>query len=233
MAGDNPVIRPVSDHSLLVVFGETITPEHHRDVIRLSARLLSRRPEWLRDVHPAYATVLAVYDPFRIGASAAADAVRHLWVEAAEAPDPPERVVEIPVLYGGAHGPDLADVAAHCGLDEAEVVRRHAAGDYRVYFLGFSPGFPYLGGLDEGLATPRLPTPRHRVPAGSVAIGGRQTGVYPAASPGGWRLIGRTPLRLFDPGRTPPACLAMGDRVRFVPVDEAAFAAAAAPAEAP
>jgi len=233
VAPGDPVIRPASDHSLLVVFGETIAPEHHRAVVRLTTRLLERRPEWLRDVHPAYATVLVCHDPLRTDAAAAAEVVRRLWAEAAEAPDPPERVVEIPVRYGSIHGPDLADVAAHCGLSEAEVIRRHAAGEYRVYFLGFSPGFPYLGGLDEALATPRLATPRRRVPAGSVAIGGKQTGVYPVASPGGWRIIGRTPRRLFDPERTPPAELAIGDRVRFTPVDEAAFAAAAGGEAAP
>jgi len=233
VAPGDPVMRPASDHSLLVAFGDTIAPEHHLAVVRLTARLLEAPPSWLRDVHPAYSSVLVWHDPLQIDAGAAAEALRRIWAEAAEAPDPPERTVEIPVLYGGGHGPDLADVAAHCGLTEAEVIRRHAAGEYRVYFLGFSPGFPYLGGLDEALATPRLPTPRRRVPAGSVAIGGKQTGVYPVASPGGWRIIGRTPLRLFDPARTPPAWLAMGDRVRFTPVDEAASAAAAGGEAAP
>ena len=126
------------------------------------------------------------------------------------------RVVEIPVRYGGDDGPDLADVAAHTGLTPEEVVRRHSAGTYTVYFLGFQPGFAYLGGLDPALATPRRTEPRLAVPAGAVGIGGEQTGVYPAAAPGGWQLIGRTELPLFLPERDPPSLLAPGDTVRFV-----------------
>jgi KipI family sensor histidine kinase inhibitor len=124
--------------------------------------------------------------------------------------------VEIPVAYGGANGPDLDAVAELTGHTPDEVVAMHSGAEYLVYFLGFSPGFPYLGGLPESIAAPRLETPRRRVPAGSVAIGGQQTGVYPIASPGGWRIIGRTPLRLFDPGADPPVLLRMGDHVRFV-----------------
>src|SRR5262249_55828790 len=133
---------------------------------------------------------------------------------------PPEsRTIDIPVCYGGECGPDLEDVARHTGLAPAEVIARHSAVTYLVYFLGFSPGFPYLGGLAPELATPRLSAPRKRVPAGSVAIGGRQTGVYPVESPGGWRIIGRTDLRLFDPNAEPPALLRTGDSVRFVSVN--------------
>lgn len=126
------------------------------------------------------------------------------------------RVVEIPVRYGGADGPDLADVAAHTGLSPQEVVRRHSEGRYLVYFLGFQPGFAYLGGLDPALATPRRAEPRLAVPAGAVGIGGEQTGIYPAVAPGGWQLIGHTDTVLFDPRRDPPALLSPGDTVRFV-----------------
>lgn len=126
------------------------------------------------------------------------------------------RVIDIPVRYGGEHGPDLADVAAHTGLSPQEVVRRHSEGRYVVYFLGFQPGFAYLGGLDPALATPRRAQPRLAVPAGAVGIGGEQTGVYPAAAPGGWQLIGHTDVSLFDPAREPPTLLAPGDTVRFV-----------------
>ena len=126
------------------------------------------------------------------------------------------RHIDIPVHYGGAAGPDLADVAAHTGLDAREVVRRHAAGDYVVYFLGFLPGFAFMGGLESGLATPRRAEPRTAVPAGSVGIGGEQTGIYPLASPGGWQLIGRTALALFDPAAGSPTLLRPGDHVRFV-----------------
>ncbi len=131
------------------------------------------------------------------------------------------RTVEIPVVYGGESGPDLEDVARYAGMAPERVVELHASAQYLVYFLGFSPGFPYLGGLPAALAVPRLEAPRTRVPAGSVAIGGGQTGIYPVESPGGWRIIGRTPLLMFDSRQDPPALLAMGDRLRFVPVHEA------------
>ncbi len=127
------------------------------------------------------------------------------------------RLVEIPVRYGGEFGPDLADVARHTGLTPERVVEMHAAAEYLVYFLGFAPGFAYLGGLPPELATPRLSAPRKRVPAGSVAIGGNQTGVYPIESPGGWRIIGHTDAKLFDPNAAEPVLLRMGDRLRFVP----------------
>lgn len=157
---------------------------------------------------PAFASLLIFYDPLVTEYDAVAAAVQKL----AQAPDSDTaaeegRLVEIPVCYGGAFGPDLPFVAEHAGLTETEVIRLHAGRDYPIYMLGFLPGFPYLGGLDERLFTPRLPTPRTAIPAGSVGIGGEQTGVYPIASPGGWQLIGRTPLKLFDPsvGRLPYA----------------------------
>jgi inhibitor of KinA len=135
---------------------------------------------------------------------------------------PPPRIVEIPVCYGGAFGPDLDDVAERHGLGSDDVVAIHTSGEYLVYMVGFMPGFAYLGGLDERIATPRRRSPRTAVPAGTVGIGGQQTGVYPLVSPGGWNLIGRTPLRIFDPARDEPTLLATGDRVRFraIPLDE-------------
>jgi KipI family sensor histidine kinase inhibitor len=127
-------------------------------------------------------------------------------------------VVHIPTLYGGEYGPDLEFVAQHAGLTTEEVVSVHSGSDYLTYMMGFSPGFPYLGGLSNTLTTPRLETPRTEIPAGSVGIADSQTGVYPLASPGGWRLIGRTPFKLFDPGADPPSLLKAGDYVRFVPM---------------
>src|SRR5574337_255554 len=144
-------------------------------------------------------------------------------LDAGEAPPRPPRDQEIPVCYGGVHGPDLAEVAQRLDLPIEDIVVRHVAADYRVAMIGFAPGFPYLLGLDPALTMPRRADPRQRVPAGSVAIGGAQTGIYPAELPGGWQLIGRTPRRLFDVARTPPSLLAAGDRVRFRSISEEEF----------
>jgi len=212
-------IRPASDSSLLVSFGDVVSMEAHQQVLRLM-NAVAEMPAGIYNLHPAFASVLVDFDPRRRTHAEIEALVRERMSSQAAVALPESRLVEIPVSYGGADGPDLEDVARHTGLDAARVVERHAAAEYRVYFLGFSPGFPYLGGLPAELATPRLPVPRKRVPAGSVAIGGAQTGVYPMESPGGWRLIGRTALRLFDPAAEPPALLRMGDRVRFTPVRE-------------
>ena len=154
--------------------------------------------------------------------SLALDAIERLqrWWEESEALEPESRFIEIPVVYGGAGGPDLGEVARHAGLSEKQVVELHSANDYVVWFLGFQPGFPYLGELPEQLATPRRAEPRLQVPAGSVGIGGAQTGIYPLVSPGGWQLIGHTPLPLFDSKRDEPVLLRPGDTVRFVPQKE-------------
>jgi len=154
--------------------------------------------------------------------SLALDAIERLqrWWEESEALEPDSRFIEIPVVYGGAGGPDLGEVARHAGLSEKQVVELHSSIDYVVWFLGFQPGFPYLGGLPEQLATPRRAEPRLQVPAGSVGIGGAQTGIYPLVSPGGWQLIGHTPLPLFDSKRDEPVLLRPGDTVRFVPQKE-------------
>jgi KipI family sensor histidine kinase inhibitor len=223
-------IRPASDRSLLISFGDRISDEAHRQVSLLCRRMAGVRG--VLNLHPAFASVLIDFDPRlrshgeiealvseRLGNDASGDtAAEDPTADAAwEAP----RLVEIPVRYGGEFGPDLEDVARHCGMDAARVVELHAAAEYLVYFVGFSTCFPYLGGLPAELATPRLSAPRKHVPEGSVAIGGSQGGVYPLASPGGWRLIGRTSLRLFDPQASPPGLLRMDDRVRFRPVSEA------------
>lgn len=203
-----------SDRSLLLVFDDRISLAAHWDVLRLTPLLGSVRG--VTNVHPAYASILIDFDPRKIRHRDIERVATELFAQAASAPLPEPRTVEIPVAYGGANGPDLDAVAELTGHTPDEVVAMHSGAEYLVYFLGFSPGFPYLGGLPESIAAPRLETPRRRVPAGSVAIGGQQTGVYPIASPGGWRIIGRTPLRLFDPGAYPPVLLRMGDHVRFV-----------------
>lgn len=205
-----------------------IDPATNARAHRIAARIHASSPPWLRDVVPAYAAVGVFFDPDAI----AAETVRE-WLLSQCAEDTTDeaagdaRIVEIPVRYGDEFGADLDDAAAALGIDRDMLIARHSAPLYTVAMLGFAPGFPYLLGLDAGLALPRLATPRTRVPAGSVGIGGAQTGIYPRESPGGWRLIGRTPLRLFDPARERPSLLAPGDRVRFVAIDDARFLALA------
>lgn len=209
-------IRPASDRSLLISFGDEISLEANLEVRRLTYALERKRA--ILNLHPAFASLLVDFDP-RLGTHAEIETlVRESMASAAARNDEPPRTVEIPVTFGGESGPDLDDVARHTGLLPRAVVERFCAADFSVYFVGFSTCFPYLGGLPPELATPRLSAPRKHVPAGSVAIGGSQGGVYPLASPGGWRLIGRTSLRLFDPSAVPPPLLRMGDRVRFLPI---------------
>jgi KipI family sensor histidine kinase inhibitor len=206
-----PAYSRASDHSVLVTFGDEISRAMLERVRRMFFGI--RRARGIVNLHPGYATLLISFDP-RILQHADVEALAR-DAETSEAPVPSPASVDIPVCYGGDFGPDLADVAEHCGLTAERVIELHSSAAYIVHFLGFSPGFPYLGGMPEALATPRLSSPRTRVAAGSIGIAGAQTGVYPAASPGGWRLIGRTPVRLFDPEQNPPALLAMGDNVRF------------------
>jgi inhibitor of KinA len=216
-------IRAASDRSLLVTFGEEGTAESAAAVARLTHALEGLRG--ILNLHPAYVSVLVEFDP-RLRRHAEIEALVRERLESgqsADAPAPPQRIVEIPVRYGGEFGPDLDEVARHAGLSPERVVDLHASARYLVHFLGFSPGFPYLGGLPPELATPRLAVPRKLVRAGSVAIGGSHAGIYPMDSPGGWRILGRTPVRLFDADASPPALLAMGDGVRFIPVLEGRF----------
>lgn len=216
--GGEVTIQPASDRSLFISFGDTISLDAHRAVSQLTRRLLGVRG--ILNLHPAYASILVDFDP-RLRTHAQMDAVVREYLESQEdEADPPSRLVEIPVCYGGEFGPDLGDVARHTGLTEEKVVELHTAAEYLVYFVGFATCFPYLGGLPAELATPRLGAPRKHVPTGSVAIGGSQAGIYPLPSPGGWRLIGRTALRLFDPEGSPPPLLRMGDRVRFTAAPE-------------
>ncbi len=212
-----PTFTFAGDAAILVSFGDKIELETNRRVHALGRLVLAERERLpgLGEGVPGYTSLLVHYDPLLLEGARALEALRTLAGQAAALELPAPRRVEVPVHYGGEYGPDLEFVARHTGLPAQEVVRLHAAGEYPVYFIGFTPGFPYLGGLDPRLATPRLETPRSRVPAGSVGIAGQQTGIYSVDSPGGWRLIGWTPLRLFDPLADPPALLSPGDVVRF------------------
>ena len=223
----------LSDDAWLLRLGEVIDDALNARIHALAARLRVQAPAWLRDLVPAYASLAVFFDSNAIDA----DAVRD-WLQArcaqlpgadiSDAVDDLEsiepRTVEIPVAYGGEFGPDLATSAAELGLSASALIERHSDAIYIVAMIGFAPGFPYLSGLDPELALPRLATPRTQVAAGSVAIGGAQTGIYPRPGPGGWRLLGRTPLTLFDPSRAQPSLLLPGDRVRFLAIDAAYFA---------
>jgi len=211
-----PRILPVGEAAFTVEFGDAVDAALNQRVHALDAALQSRPAPGLVETVPTYRSLLVMYDPQVTAADAMRAALTDALSTLATADAPAGRLVEIPVRYGGEWGPDLADVAAHCGMTEAAVIALHAQPVYTVAMLGFAPGFAYLLGLPEALATPRLATPRLRVPPGSVGIAGAQTGVYALATPGGWRIIGRTDLPLFDPGRAEPFTLRAGDRVRFV-----------------
>lgn len=227
MSPVEPRVRALSERVILVEFGDTAAMDAAtRARVRAGVLALTREAiDGTTDVVPAYNTIAVHLDAASLGHFSAPyleqvlREVRARVSDMPETPPAPGRLVEIPVVYGGVDGPDLDEVADHTGLTAAQVVALHAGAVYEVAMIGFSPGFPYLAGMPEQLTTPRRTTPRTHVPAGSVAIGGRQTGIYPQASPGGWRLIGRTTRVLFAPGEDPPALLAPGDRVRFVPVD--------------
>jgi inhibitor of KinA len=217
---------PASDSSLLVVLGDAMSLDNSERVMSLFFALQRLSDPRIRNLHPAYASILIDFDPLRLSHEDAASLVENL---AREGPPQYERavnIVTIPVCYDLEFGPDLQEVANHAKIPTREVIRLHSSATYQVHFLGFTPGFAYLGGLPEALHAPRLATPRKHVPAGTVAIAGSQAGVYPVDSPGGWRLIGRTPVRIFDPKATRPARLEPGDLVKFSAIDRATFDAA-------
>jgi KipI family sensor histidine kinase inhibitor len=216
-------IIPASDSALLVVFGDTISPALNQRVIALFRAIQARRDPRIRNLHPAYASLLIDFDPLRMTHDELATVVQELANTDDVAAEGAAEVVTVPVCYDVEFGPDLPDVARQAGVLAEEVIRLHSSPTYLVYFLGFSPGFVYLGGLTKILHTPRLVTPRPSIAGGSVGIAGSQTGIYPVDSPGGWRLIGRTPLRMFDPEATPPTRLQPGDRMKFDPIDRERF----------
>ena len=233
---DNPgmTFAPLGDSAVVVTVGTELDEPALARVQALVAALADEPVEGILDIVPAYATVTVFYNVSAMAASGLPphERVCRLITERAEKPgrrwsgllrlgksaapnSPAASVVEIPVCYGNAFGPDLVDVAHHCRLAPEEIVAKHTAAEYRVHAVGFAPGFGYLGGLPRELHTPRRATPRLEVPAGSVGIGWQQTGVYPLASPGGWQIIGRTPLAMFRPDRESPALLSVGDTVKF------------------
>lgn len=216
--------RAASDQSLMVYLGEGIALENHQRVLKLLRLLQSEPINGIRNLHPAYSSVLIKFDPLRLDHDELQSKLIPYLGRLDREPLPAPREVEIPVCYGGEFGPDLSDVAEMHGMTTAQVIELHSSPIYVVYFLGFAPGFAYLGGLPEGLASARLETPRATVPQGSVGIGGNQTGVYPFPTPGGWRLIGRTPVAMFRRDANPMSLLQIGDHVHFRAISEKEFA---------
>lgn len=215
-------IEPLGDRAVQIVLGDAPGEPTRRLVEAASRRVREAALPGVIECVPGFTSLTIHFDPLQLP-DPPAEWLPRLFAGLDQFAGDDGRLVEIPVCYDGEFGPDLESVASLHGLTADEVVALHAAADYRVHLVGFVPGFPYLGGLDAKLATPRRESPRTAVPAGSVGIGGAQTGIYPVESPGGWQLIGRTPLRLFDAHRDPPALLRAGDRVRFLPVDAEAF----------
>ncbi len=211
------------DKALTVELGAAISPDINRKVRNLFLAIEKQAISGVVDLVPSYRSILVYYDPLRLPLADLEERLRDLEQYLDEAKVQAPMVVELPTIYGSDYGSDLAYVAEHNGLAQDDVIRIHSGTDYLVYMMGFTPGFTYLGGMSDEIATPRLQTPRTAIPAGSVGIAERQTGVYPIESPGGWQLIGRTPVRLFDPRRDPPVVVEPGDYVRFVPVNEGRY----------
>ncbi|ALM75164.1 5-oxoprolinase subunit PxpB [Thermococcus barophilus] len=213
--------KPAGDSALVIIFGDRIDEGINKKVHAVANAIEKASPDWLIEVVPTYTSIYVYYDPLKLSYQEALDAIKPFL--SVEPKEEKPRIVEIPTAYGGEFGPDIEFVAQYNGLTIDDVIEIHSKPLYRVYMLGFTPGFAYLGGMDERIATPRLKKPRLKVPAGSVGIAGKQTGIYPIESPGGWRLIGRTPLRLFTPEKDPPTLLQPGDYVKFVPISEEEF----------
>jgi len=222
-------IRPLGDAALVLQVGQGIDEAVHKRV-KLIMNLLESHPfEGLIETVPAYNSVTIYYNPVDVYFSnrnkeneipfdIVKNSILELLNKSVSVESTKERIVKIPVVYGGDMGPDLEYVASYHGLTPSEVIELHSSGDYLVYMLGFAPGFPFMGGLNQQIATPRKDTPRLAIPPGSVGIAGSQTGIYPLETPGGWQIIGRTPQSLFLPNQSPPTLLQPGDRIRFYPI---------------
>lgn len=223
MVYQNPRYRIMGDRALIVELGDKISPGLNQRVRKLALVLEDNSLEGLLEIVPTYRSLLIIYDPLKMGLEKLQHRIENLQKKIDETQIPEAKTAKVPVLYGGEYGPDLGWVAQFHKISPKEAIHLHSGTTYQVYMIGFNPGFPYMGELPERLVTPRRETPRTLIPAGSVAIAQKQTGIYPAESPGGWQVIGRTPLKLFDPSQSPPTLLAMGDRVKFFPISNEEF----------
>jgi inhibitor of KinA len=213
----------MGDQGLLLEFGDEISPEVNERVRKMTLVIQAEGMEGIIETIPTYRAVLILYNPLVLPIEALKKNLERLERELGQFSFPEPKLTRIPAVYGGSYGPDLDTVAEHHRISKEQVIELHCSKPYLIYMIGFMPGFPYMGELPQALATPRLKTPRLSVPAGSVAIAQLQTGIYPVASPGGWQIIGRTPVRLFDPQKAPPALLHMGDLVQFYQITEKEF----------
>ena len=219
-----PTISPVGDRAISIDFGQVIDPTINRHIRQTIERIKALQLEGIIELVPTYCALLVEYDVMRYSYSEICNIIEPTLEEGmANTTNELVTVVEVPTVYGGEFGPDLSFVASHNHLSEDEVISIHSGTDYLVYMLGFIPGFTYLGGMDSRIATPRLSSPRTLIPAGSVGIAGEQTGTYPSDSPGGWQIIGRTPVTMYDMSKAQAALLNAGDYVRYVPIDESEF----------
>lgn len=219
-----PTISPVGDRAISIDFGQVINPTINRHIRQTIERIKELQLEGIIELVPTYCALLVEYDAMLYSYSEICNIIEPTLEEGmTNTTNELVTVVEVPTVYGGEFGPDLSFVASHNHLSEDEVISIHSGTDYLVYMLGFIPGFTYLGGMDSRIATPRLSSPRTLIPAGSVGIAGEQTGTYPSDSPGGWQIIGRTPVTMYDMSKAQAALLKAGDYVRYVPIDESEF----------
>ena len=219
-----PTISPVGDRAISIDFGQVIDPIINRHIRQTIERIKELQLDGIIELVPTYCALLVEYDAMLYSYSDICNIIEPTLEEGmTDTMNELATVVEVPTVYGGEFGPDLSFVATHNHLSEDEVVSIHSGTDYLVYMLGFIPGFTYLGGMDPRIATPRLSSPRTLIPAGSVGIAGEQTGTYPSDSPGGWQIIGRTPVTMYDMSKAQAALLKAGDYVRYVPIDESEF----------
>lgn len=208
----------MGDRGLLVELGDEISRQINQKVRALFIGLAGHNLKGIKELVPGYRSLMVVYDPLVSSLSSLKSQIMDIWGTVDEAQLPSPRIVEIPVVYGDEFGPDLEWVAHYLKMTPEEVIRLHTQPTYQVYMIGFMPGYPYMGEVVDSLVTPRRETPRTHVMQGSVGIAQKQTGIYPVTSPGGWQIIGRTPIRLFDPQKNPPSFLEMGYRVNFYPI---------------